>query len=95
MPNTQWWSGIHVRGWNGGYSSWELVGPAGNVDQRTTPLYIKTSNINTDWGEWRPILDSYNGVMRFHYGGTGTTTKILITINNTNSWMASFTLRLY
>lgn len=60
MPTSAWYSGIHVRGWEGSYSSWELVGPSNNTDQRTTPLYLKTSNKNGDWGDWRAIALSSN-----------------------------------
>ena len=59
-PNSNWWAGIHVSGWTGGYSSWEIVGPSHNADQRTTPLYVRTSNINSAWGSWRQIYDSSN-----------------------------------
>lgn len=60
MPNSNWWAGIHVTGWQGAYSSWELVGPAHNTDQRTQPLYIRSSNTNSAWGSWRQVYDSSN-----------------------------------
>ena len=60
MPASGWWSLLHMRGWTGGYSSWELAGPADNADNRTTPLYVRGSNKNTDWGSWRQIYDSSN-----------------------------------
>ena len=28
MPSSNWWSGIHVKGWGEGYATWELVGPS-------------------------------------------------------------------
>ena len=60
MPASQWWSVLHIKGWEGAYSTWELAGPASNTDQRTTPLYVRTSNKNTAWGAWRKIYDTSN-----------------------------------
>lgn len=60
MPSSGWWSLLHMRGWTGAYSSWELAGPADNVDSRTIPLYVRGSNKNGDWGSWRQIYDSSN-----------------------------------
>ena len=61
MPEaSKWWSGLHVKGWTGGYSAWEIVGPSHNTDQRTVPLYVRTSNVNSAWGSWRKIYDSSN-----------------------------------
>ena len=59
-PSTGWWSIMHVRGWTASYSAWELAGPSHNADQRTTPLYVRTSNAGTAWGSWRKIYDSSN-----------------------------------
>ena len=61
-PSTEGWSSImHVQGWNGteNYNSWELLGPAGTGDQRTSPLYVRSSNEGT-WGDWRKIYDTSN-----------------------------------
>ena len=58
MPTQNWWSVLHVKGWTGAYAAWEIAGPANNSDQRTVPLYIRTSNANTAWGSWRKLLDS-------------------------------------
>ena len=58
--NNYFWGILNVRGWTGAYSSWEIAGPAHNVDQRTTPLYVRTSNKNTAWGNWRKIYDTAN-----------------------------------
>ena len=60
MPNTNWWSGIHVKGWTGAYAAWEIVGSAHNDDSRTTPLYVRSSNTNSAWGSWRKIYDTSN-----------------------------------
>lgn len=59
-PGTGWWSIMHVRGWTSSYSAWELAGPSHNADQRTTPLYVRSSNAGTAWGAWRKIYDSSN-----------------------------------
>lgn len=58
--NNYWWSILNVRGWTDTYSSWELAGPSSNADQRTTPLYVRTSNTNSAWGNWRKIYDTAN-----------------------------------
>lgn len=55
---TKWWSILHVKGWSGGYSAWELAGPASNADQRTTPLFVRTGSASNIWGDWRKILDA-------------------------------------
>ena len=60
MPDYRWFSVIHVRGWNGSYNTWQLAGPAHNTDQRTTPLYVRSSNTSSTWGSWRKIYDSSN-----------------------------------
>ena len=60
LPSDQWWSVLHMRGWDGSYVTWEIAGPSHNVDQRTTPLYVRTSNTNTAWGSWRKIYDTSN-----------------------------------
>ena len=60
MPNTNWWSGLHVKGWTGAYAAWEIVGSAHNNDSRTTPLYVRSSNTNSVWGSWRKIYDTSN-----------------------------------
>lgn len=60
MPNTNWWAGLHVKGWTGAYAAWEIVGSAHNNDSRTTPLYVRTSNLASTWGSWRKIYDTSN-----------------------------------
>lgn len=59
--NSPWYSVMHVNGWSGSesYNAWEIAGPAHNGDQRTVPLYVRTSNGGT-WGSWRQIYDSSN-----------------------------------
>lgn len=60
MPDSSWWSGIHINGWTGDYSAWELVGPSNSSDQRTTPLYIRSGRTTNSWGSWRKIYDTSN-----------------------------------
>ena len=59
-PDTNWWSIIHMAGWSIDYNKWEIAGPSHNSDQRTTPLYVRSTNKNTAWGNWRKIYDSSN-----------------------------------
>lgn len=75
-PDTsKWWSVMHVKGWIGAYSAWEVAGPAHNSDQRTTPLYVRTSNINSTWGSWRKIYDASNPPTASEVGALSTSTK--------------------
>ena len=51
MPSSNWWSGIHVKGWGEGYVTWELVGPS-STDNTNNRLYYrdgKGSSWATDW----------------------------------------------
>lgn len=57
---TKWWSGIYVKGWTSTFSGWELAGPCHNDDGSKRPLYVRSSNSNTAWGNWRQIYDSEN-----------------------------------
>lgn len=59
-PDTNWWSIIHMAGWTTNYNKWEVAGPSHDSDQRTTPLYVRSSNKNTAWGSWRKIYDTSN-----------------------------------
>lgn len=51
MPASNWWSGIHVKGWGEGYATWELVGPSstGNTNNRLYYRDGKGSSWATDW----------------------------------------------
>ena len=82
MPTSGvWYSIMHVKGWTGDYSSWELAGPAHISDQRTTPLYVRAGRTTDDWGDWRKIYDESNppafteieGTLGVGKGGTGQT----------------------
>ncbi len=51
MPSSNWWSGIHVKGWGEGHATWELVGPS-STDNTNNRLYYrdgKGSSWATDW----------------------------------------------
>ena len=51
MPSSNWWSGIHVKGWGEGYATWELVGPS-STNNTNNRLYYrdgKGSSWATDW----------------------------------------------
>lgn len=75
-PDTsKWWSIMHVKGWAGAYSAWEIAGPANNSDQKTTPLYVRTSNASTAWGSWRKIYDASNPPTASEVGALSTSTK--------------------
>lgn len=71
-PNSYWWSLFHVKGWTGSYNAWEIAGPAHDGDQRTTPLYVRSSSGST-WGSWRQVFDSA-ATIPVANGGTGQTT---------------------
>ena len=55
-----WSSGIHFKPSGGAYAAWEIMGYANNSDGRTKPLYVRGSNKNVEWGDWRKIYDSSN-----------------------------------
>lgn len=75
-PDTsKWWGIMHVKGWAGAYSAWEIAGPANNSDQKTTPLYVRTSNASTAWGSWRKIYDTSNPPTASEVGALSTSTK--------------------
>lgn len=51
MPDDNWWSVLHARGWGEGYCTWELAG-ASSTDNTNNRLYYrdgKGSSWATDW----------------------------------------------
>ena len=54
MPDGNWWSGIHVRGWGEGYCAWELAGPS-STNNTAYNLRYRTG-IGDTWGDWRMIM---------------------------------------
>lgn len=58
MPQSQWYSGIHVKGWDNNYASWEIAASANNPVGDTN-LYFRNGWKDT-WYAWRKILDENN-----------------------------------
>lgn len=54
MPDGNWWSGFHVRGWGDGYCTWELMGPS-STNNTAYGLRYRTG-IGDTWGAWRNII---------------------------------------
>lgn len=54
MPDGNWWSGFHVRGWGDGYCTWELVGPS-STNNTAYNLRYRTG-IGDTWGAWKMIM---------------------------------------
>lgn len=69
-----WWSGLHFKSSGGTYAAWELVGYANNGDGRTQPLYVRTSNKTTAWGDWRKLYDTSNPPTASEVGALPSTT---------------------
>jgi len=93
MPDSHWWSGIHIRGYHGIYNAWNIVGPGSNTDQTTTPLYIRTSNAGSTWGSWRKIYDSSNPPTASEVGAATsghTHTTSIATSSGTNQLTLAF-----
>lgn len=58
-PSSGWWSGIHVKGWHDGYTSWELCSYSSTGTANNYDLYFRSGN-NTTWGSWKTIINSGN-----------------------------------
>lgn len=54
MPDGNWWSGFHVRGWGDGYCTWELIGPS-STNNTAYNLRYRTG-IGDTWGDWKMIM---------------------------------------
>lgn len=54
MPDGNWWSGFHVRGWGDDYCTWELVGPS-STNNTAYNLRYRTG-IGDTWGAWKMIM---------------------------------------
>lgn len=58
MPTSNWFSGIHVKGWQGSYASWELAATSNtNVNEKS--LYFRVG-IDSEWQGWQKVLTSGN-----------------------------------
>ena len=58
MPSSNWFSGIHMRGWTGSYASWELASTAADSDS-IQGLYFRVGRSDT-WQSWQTVLTSLN-----------------------------------
>ena len=54
MPDDNWWSGFHVRGWGDDYCTWELIGPS-STNNTAYNLRYRTG-IGDTWGDWKMIM---------------------------------------
>lgn len=54
MPDDNWWSGFHVRGWGDGYCTWELIGPSSTGNTAYNLRY--RTGIDDTWGDWKMIM---------------------------------------
>ena len=54
MPTNNWYSGIHVQGWNIQYSAWELVGYSGSENVPINGLYFRSGILST-WNSWKRV----------------------------------------
>ena len=57
-PTSAWYAGIHVKGWSGGYASWELAAGS-HVNVTDKGLYFRVG-INDTWEAWQTVLTSLN-----------------------------------
>lgn len=53
-PNGEWWSGIHVKGWEAGYQAWQLAGPSDSTNPATDALWYKSGR-SSAWNTWRRL----------------------------------------
>ena len=58
MPSSNWFSGIHMRGWTGSYASWELASTADDSNS-IQDLYFRVGRSDT-WQSWQTVLTSLN-----------------------------------
>ena len=76
MPNGNWWSGFHVRGWGEGYCTWELVGPS-STNNTAYNLRYRTG-IGDTWGAWKMIMTDVEADGRYVIKTGDTMTGALI-----------------
>ena len=58
MPDGAWWSGIHVRGWQDSYSTWQLIGYS-STSNTNRSLYFR-NGVGASFNAWKEIIDSSN-----------------------------------
>lgn len=76
MPDDNWWSGFHVRGWGDGYCTWELVGPS-STNNTAYNLRYRTG-IGDTWGAWKMIMTDVEADGRYVLKTGDTMTGALI-----------------
>lgn len=54
IPDSNWWSGFHVRGLGDGYCTWELVGPSSHNNVGYNLRY--RTGIGDTWSAWKMIM---------------------------------------
>jgi len=102
---TKWMSIMHIKGWTGSYSAWELAGNADNSSSDDTLRYRQGKD--TTWGAWQSVLtdanfttylngtyvnatgDTMTGPIRFNYGNT---TKAIFSVDDGTSGQYGFRL---
>lgn len=72
-PNSNWWSGLYIKGWNEAYAAWELAGPAHT--SVSDSLYFRCG-INSTWNSWRRLA------FADEVGSTETAATIMSKINS-------------
>ena len=63
MPDGNWWSGFHVRGWGDSYCTWELMGPS-STNNTAYNLRYRTG-IGDTWGAWKMIMTDVEADTRY------------------------------
>lgn len=58
-PASNWFSGIHVKGWTDTYMSWELATYSDVTSTTNSSLYYR-NGLGSTWHAWRTIVDSHN-----------------------------------
>ena len=53
-PDGNWYSGLHIKGWHNGYTSWELCSYSSTDTSNNYRLYHRSGN-NSTWGSWKTI----------------------------------------
>lgn len=53
-PDGSWYSGLHIKGWHNGYTSWELCSYSSTDTSNNYRLYHRSGN-NSTWGSWKTI----------------------------------------
>ena len=92
MPDGNWWSGFHVRGWGDGYCTWELAGPSSTNNSAYNLRY--RTGIGDTWGAWKMIMTDAeaDGKYVFKTGDTMTGRLTAPDVFATTLWATS-TLR--